>query len=78
MARFPGRTLFLLLMLLTTLPLQAKDWNRYTSDHLTIHSDQKESKVTDIIDQFESFRQVVLALTGLGDVPENHYVEHQN
>jgi len=75
MARFPRRTLFLLLLLLTTLPIQAKDWNRYTSDHLTIYSDQKESKVTDIIDQFESFRQVVLALTGLGDVPENQRLQ---
>lgn len=49
----------------------ARDWSSYTSENFTIYSDQRPKKVIELLEEFEVFRGLVLAIIGVEDRPEN-------
>lgn len=49
-----------------------KDWSSYTSENFVIYTDAREGQATKLLEEFEVFRDVVLAVTGIPDQPGDH------
>ncbi|TGD71796.1 DUF1570 domain-containing protein [Mangrovimicrobium sediminis] len=59
------------LLLFGPLPAQARDWTAYTSEHFTVYSDRRASRVEPMLREFEAFRTLVLMLVGATDRSEH-------
>ncbi|MCW8195811.1 hypothetical protein F6455_13535 [Proteobacteria bacterium 005FR1] len=67
-------TAALLLWAIASGPVRAslKDWSAYTSENFVIYTDARERQATELLEDFETFRHVVLGVTGIANKPEDH------